>query len=654
VLHIKPILAALSILILHAPLASAASGTRVVHQAMGDFLEGELDGLAIAPTGELIAAPVSMERLFTPALYIWSMALDREGRLIAGTGDDGGVVRLEGEEFVELVQLEDQLVMAVADTRAGLLAGTGPEGKVYRIEDGEAVEVLTTEATTVWALAPSKNGSDWLAAVGPDAAVIRFDPSDEGTGETVTEVDASVVRRLLRDDEQLWMATQGPSLIMQSSDDADRPDRLRFDGQEMEIPDMVSDGQGGLWFLVLNPGDPEMLEPPSSSLFHLPAEGSAERIWRGEMALMSLAMAPDGALLAGEIGDSRVHRISTEGRIGLWRDFGDGDASALLVDGDTTWVGSSNLGDIFRLTPPGGGRGSFTSAAIATPAVQRFGRLWVDGSGDGVRFSTRSGMRAEPDDSWSDWSGWKKVGEQIQAPLADYIQYRLTVESAQITGVNLAWARRDHAPRIHDVSFTSNNPGDYEWSEPEGNDNPDPASANGYAPAVVHGLAQVVVSAGDLDGDELSISVEVQRDGGGTWFPLSREELALRVDWDTRQFEDGTWRARASAHDLDGATLVELISPPVIVDNSMPRLAKFDSREGLLSFRIEDSGSRLARVEFRPAGSERFRRLEPVDGVVDGDREDFQIQIDASTVAVWIRATDVAGNEAVFAPPLGD
>ena len=76
-----------------ATVAGAASGTRTVHHSMSEFLDGELDGLSVGPTGELHPAPVSLTRYFTPALYIWSMALDRKGHLIAGTGDDGSEVR---------------------------------------------------------------------------------------------------------------------------------------------------------------------------------------------------------------------------------------------------------------------------------------------------------------------------------------------------------------------------------------------------------------------------------------------------------------------------------------------------------------------------------------------------------------------------------
>ena len=47
-------------------------------------------------------------------------------------------------------------------------------------------------------------------------------------------------------------------------------------------------------------------------------------------------------------------------------------------------------------------------------------------------------------------------------------------------------------------------------------------------------------------------------------------------------------------------------------------------------------------------------RVEPDDGVTDGDVEEFSIALAPSAVAVWIRARDVAGNEAVFSPRLVD
>ena len=90
------------LLALNVPAAWAQSGTRVEHHAMPDFLAGDLEGLIVGPVGELVAAPVGLERYFTPSLYVWALALDRDGRILAGAGDEGGVFRRDGEEFLDL------------------------------------------------------------------------------------------------------------------------------------------------------------------------------------------------------------------------------------------------------------------------------------------------------------------------------------------------------------------------------------------------------------------------------------------------------------------------------------------------------------------------------------------------------------------------
>jgi hypothetical protein len=420
---------------------------------------------------------------------------------------------------------------------------------------------------------------------------------------------------------------------------------------------MVPDGEGGVWFLVLNPGNPDIMEDPSTRLMHLRAEGSAEMIWRGAFALMSLAMASDGALLAGEIGGSRVHRISRDGRVGLWRDFGSGDASTLLSDGDVTWIGSANLGDLFRLAPPRKGRGTFTSPAIETRAVQGWGRLWVEGSGEKVKFSVRSGMRSEPDTTWSAWSDWRKPGEQMETPLADYLQYRLELEEVELTAVSLAWSRRNHAPRVRGIFFEDNNSSEYDWSNGDSNGYGDNGPENANKPEVLRSQAQIFADALDPDGDALRTTFEVQQMNDGPWYPLGRELAEQRVDWDTQQFEDGIWRARVKVSDdagEAGGLTSTLVSLPVRIDNTPPRLLDA-SRDGLLlGFRIEDPGSRIESVEFRLNGEEEFRRLEPVDGVIDGPVEEFELTLDDSTVAVWIRARDTAGNEVLISPRLDD
>jgi hypothetical protein len=52
--------------------------------------------------------------------------------------------------------------------------------------------------------------------------------------------------------------------------------------------------------------------------------------------------------------------------------------------------------------------------------------------------------------------------------------------------------------------------------------------------------------------------------------------------------------------------------------------------------------------------AEEWSRVEPDDGVTDGDVEDFSIALAPSAVAVWIRVRDAAGNEVVFSPRLVD
>jgi hypothetical protein len=627
--------------------AFAQSGTRVEHHAMPEFLAGDLDGLAVGPLGELVPAPVGLERYFTPSLYIWSLNVDRDGRLLAGLGDDGGVVRLEGDEMVELASFPGELVLDVADTEEGLLAATGPEGRVYRIDGEETRVVLQRPEASAWSLVEGARDG-WLAGFGPEASLVRFDPSGSGAGELVASYESSVVRKLLRDEAGLWLVTQGPSLIYQSTGDPDHPDRLRHDAGANEIPAIVSDGEGGLWFLVLNPGNPDQFEGPSSQLLHLPADGSAELVWEAELAIMSLARAEDGALLLGEIGASRVHRVTTDGRIGLWRDFGEGDASSLLTHEGSTWVGSSNLGDVFRFVEPKDGRGTFTSPPVATLAVEHWGRVWVDGQDDGVRFSVRSGMRSEPDATWSDWSGWKSSGDAIAAPLADYIQYRISIDDVEVTGVNLSWARRNHTPRIGGIFFEES-ASEVDWSDPDlayGNGN-----GNGSASlAYLHRNSTIQVDARDLDGDALRVTVEVRRAGNDRWIPIARDDESLGIEWDTSRFEDGIWRARATVRDLHSSAQLE--SSPVVIDNSIPTMEGSSRKEDVLTVEIEDRGSRLELVELRTSEDRGWQPIEPVDGVTDGTSEEYRIDLAVDTVAIWLRVKDVAGNQAVFSPRL--
>ena len=645
--------------------AAARGATETASHDVKQFLEGDLDGLAIDPLGQLVPAPVNVRSMPTESLYAWSLALDSDGRLVVGAGDDGRLYRSDGrgddmtlEPFADTIAFE---VLALLRDGDDLLAGTSPDGVVYRIDDdGEVAVELDVPQQSVWALAPGTTPGSWLAGTGPGARLMR---GGEGSaaGEVLHRIPATNLTNLLRDDDGLWIGTQGPGLVLRILGDDDTAPALRYEAPHDEIAALVTDGDGGVYVLSTNVAGQE--SERGSRLAWLPRDGAAEVVWEGDDALLSLARTPDGDFLAGEAATGRVLRIDRQGRIGLWAELDGGDPLAVVTEDETTYVATGNLGIVYALTPGDGATGTFESPIVETPHAERFGRLWLDAWGRSARYRTRTGLRAAPDDSWSPWTDWQEVGSIITSPPGTHLQYALEIEDATVESVHLAWGERNLPPTVEKLKVLPaggdvgiGGPGgapssivqrfdnglQVEYSVGKTLNRADPEAADW-----IRGIRTIVWDGNDPNGDALHYRVDARRLPDGDWFEVVAEQPERVVAWDSGSVADGSYRIRVTATDAhvhaagDGREGVQ-VSGAVRVDNTPPRV-EIEVDDDTWVVRAVDAFSPLVEVDARSAGED-WRPLAPVDGVLDAPVEEFRPALSDHPDRIWIRAVDRAGN----------
>ena len=127
-----------------------------------EVLRGEARGVSVTDTGAIVLAP-KLNKLFdTGQSYVWSSAVDANGNVFLGTGNDGKIFKVDatgkGALFTDLAELD---VTALAVGRDGALyAGTSPDGKVYRIDaSGKAETFFDSNDKYIWSLAVMNDGS---------------------------------------------------------------------------------------------------------------------------------------------------------------------------------------------------------------------------------------------------------------------------------------------------------------------------------------------------------------------------------------------------------------------------------------------------------------------------------------------------------------
>src|SRR5882724_7152659 len=150
---------------------------------------------ATSPDGKVyrVTADGKAEVYFDPAdKYIWSLAV--------GTGDNGKLYRVRAAgakpESSLLINTNQTHVMSLAVTRQGdLIAGTDPGGLVLRISpDGKAFGLYDAPLREIHALASAPDGSIYALALGEAAATVRAQssgatqPADASAAVSVTAV----------------------------------------------------------------------------------------------------------------------------------------------------------------------------------------------------------------------------------------------------------------------------------------------------------------------------------------------------------------------------------------------------------------------------------------------------------------------------------
>jgi outer membrane protein assembly factor BamB len=238
---------------------ASAQGTHLWQQSqMGEFEKGTPDGISIESDGHLRQGPGLTELLTTPSTFVWSLAVDKTGRIFAGTGSTASVLRLgknPGDKPFTLFETRDLSIQALRFGPDGALyAATVPSGKIYKLNPDATTKLDESNAPVVF-----------------DA--VKADNTSAGADSTVSSSSSSQSR-------YIW--------------------------------DLTFDSAGRLYIATGNPGavyrvDPAKLDPAKSS-------AAPELFFKSDEAhIRTLAWDAKGNLIAGSDGSGLVYRINVEG-----------------------------------------------------------------------------------------------------------------------------------------------------------------------------------------------------------------------------------------------------------------------------------------------------------------------------------------------------
>ena len=472
-------------------------------ETSGDFLAGESDGVSIGPEGQVRLAPALRSLHESEQPFIWSVAPDGSGGVIAGGGAQGTLIRVRQGASEVLADTGEVGIHAVAVGADGAIYfATAPGGSVQRIlPGGERGVFHQPEARYIWAIVPEPGGS-LLVATGMPGSVIRVQPS--GSAETIFTTSEENVTALHRaPDGTIHLGTEPSGIVFRIAGESGA--MALYDSPLAEIRALALNAAGEVFaaavaaspggaaagagavpaapetapgsagvvattsFRVLAAAGPVPSPGPAATsangmmgaLYRIAPSGAARTIWEsGRDRPLSLAMLRDERLLLGTGDRGRVYRLTRDGEVTLLFRVDSEQVTAAVSEGGVTLLGASNPGRVLELSASPRTEGAYRSRVLDAGGAARFGRIsWEVRTppGSAVGVETRTGNSAEPDETWSDWVS-AAADTAIASPAARFLQWRATLRSdgsssPELASLEAAYLPVNLAPRVTGITL---------------------------------------------------------------------------------------------------------------------------------------------------------------------------------------------------------
>jgi hypothetical protein len=494
---------------------SAASPTFWTVSSQADFLKGDVEDLSIDSDGRVFLGPAASVLGETSAPFLWSIVAGPDGSLLAGSGNEGKVLKIAKDgkvtTFFDAAELE---VHAIAPApHGGLYVASSPDGKIYSVAaDGSSKTLFDPEDKYIWALASDASGALY-AATGDKGVIYKITPDGKGTRFYKTSA-TNVVSLAITKSGELIAGTESPGRVFRI--DATGKAFVLLDSPYREIHALRIAADGNIYAAAVSatpssgvsdraadpvPGDAGRSVVPSVSteitgmtvveggissssvpasgrsprrpgrgaIYRIKSDGLWDTVWEtGEDAPYDIVVEESGSLLIGTGTDGKIFRLSgNPARATLLARATARQVTALLREPSGRIVGAtSNPGKVFALSSSPARRGSYESDVRDAGTVASWGAIrWRSSGRSGqVQVVTRSGNTATPDETWSAWSKPYTVaeGESIGSPNARYLQWKATItgetgDGPILTSVTAAYLPRNLRPEV--VSITVHPPG---------------------------------------------------------------------------------------------------------------------------------------------------------------------------------------------------
>ncbi len=667
-------------------------------EGVGDFLDGDILSTAIEADGSLslgfdIRPVVNLPR---------GVILDAEStgnQLLVGTANPAAVYQVDlkqgsGYQVKNLLQRSQGVISAVLPEKEGtVLAALSPFGQIYRIDGPKAELLYSMDERYIWEMQNGPQGEVYILT-GDSGSLYRLG-SDQKMTRLYQSGEANL--KVLHQDSHWGLLLGSGSKGIVYRHQSGKTQAL-LHTPFTEITALTGDGKGNV-FVAATSATPEK-NGPKSAIYFIDKQGRSDMIFRmSSETAFSLEMDKSGSLLIGTGPRGRIYRfsdpLSPEKRILSLPARSQSRQLVKLLQGpgeDILLVGSSPA-QIESYQGNYLSKGIYETQIFSSNLTSQWGSLHFDAvlpPETEIKAWSRSGNTADPDNTWSEWSGpySRPQGNQIKSPEGKYLQFRFELSSRNrkqtpyLHSFDISYLRENLPPYLKDVYFLQRgiyfkphtlakvegprtielNPAVLDkLRRPRGTEEiyqelmAQKASGpmrllQEYRP----GMLSLAWDVDDPNGDELRYEVWYQPYGQKEWKKLAQDLQENVFSFDTATLMDGAYHFRVFAHDQlsnSGPSFkVFKDSQLITVDNTAPSIsnleASIEEKHIRLRFSAKDSTSPLAYAEYSLNG-QKTALFQSKDGIVDGLEEQFEFTLAKPGKGqhfVVVRIVDRLGN----------
>jgi hypothetical protein len=472
-----------------------------------DFLAGDIDGFAVTSRGELRPGPGLKKLASFSDPFVLAQTTAPNGDHFLGTGNDGKVYRLRGNDLKLIYTAPEPEIYAIAFHDGALFVGTSPNGKVYRVDpnDGKASTFFDPKQAYIWSMAFLPDGS-LAVATGVDGKLFRIAPN--GDGKVLFDSPETHLRALaVKSDGTMLAGGSSKARIYEVR--ADGSAHALYDSSLSEISSIYVDKNGIGWAAgvsnVLPSSAPSKPQPPktpsqqsspsgsSSSgpeakkdesagnvevsisfddqsstqsqtgggeLYKINTDGFVEIVRKFDKDMIySITGAPNGGVLLSTGPHGRIYQVR-DGEVSLLASVPEKQIVSITNGGSDTTITTTNSGAVYRMSDAPSAKAEFRSAVKDVERFSRFGHYRIEGNGMGnahMSIAFRSGNTRTPDTTWSPWSAASMTQQgNIDVPAGRYLQWKLALPNGgsdvAVDQVTVAFVNRNVAPVIDSVT----------------------------------------------------------------------------------------------------------------------------------------------------------------------------------------------------------